>query len=66
MNKSILREMNKVFDDDYKCKTDNINELLNCCNLITEQTKIQICTPKGQMYEYLPKVCKSVVKMSEV
>ena len=60
---NIEQKCKELFDENFKCIATNQNELITFCNSVTEKTKIQICTPKGQMYEYLPKVCRSAVKL---
>lgn len=54
-------KMSDVFDNEYKCITTDTKKVVQFCDDITKKTNIQICTPKGQMYEYLPNVCRSVV-----
>ena len=62
----IREERDLIFDENYKCKSNDIHEVISFCERVTEKAKIQICTPKGQMYEYLPNVCRSVVKSIEM
>ena len=52
----------KLFTENFKPKTSNIEEIVNFCKELSNITGIQVCTDDGLIYEYLPQVYKSVVK----
>ena len=47
----IREERDLIFDENYKCKSNDIHEVISFCERVTEKATVQICTPKGQMYE---------------
>ena len=62
----IVTKKNQLFDDDFNSKTDNVEEIISFCTTLRNITGIQVCNCLGMMYEYLPQVYNSVVKLNEV
>jgi hypothetical protein len=60
----IKAKCEELFDTNFNCKKNDAQEIVSFCDEITRRSKIQVCTPKGQMYEYLPETCRSVIKES--
>lgn len=60
----IVKEKEKLFDDDFNVRPEHSNEeLLAFCNELTKKSTILCSTKSGKMYEYLPEIYKSVVKV---
>jgi hypothetical protein len=62
----IVQRKNELFDENFKCKTDNIEDVKEFCDVLTDVTGVQVCTNNGQMYEYLPNAYISAVNANEV
>ena len=62
----LIKERNELFDSNFNLISNDVTRLLSFCQEITNITGVQVCTRKGQLYEYLPKVYKSAVKSIEM
>ena len=61
-----LQEQRKVlFDENFKCISNDIDLLLDFSDKIKSLTGIQVANKCGMMYEYLPQVYNSAVKMDK-
>lgn len=61
-----LQEQRKVlFDENFKCISNDIDLLLDFSDKIKSLTGIQVANKYGMMYEYLPQVYNSAVKMEK-
>lgn len=62
----IIQEKEKLFDDNFNLKPEYSNEeLLAFCNELTKKSTILCSTKSGKMYEYLPEIYKSVIKVND-
>lgn len=62
----LQQQKEKLFDENFNCISNNLDELLAFCNILTEQSTILCCTKSGKMYEYLPQIYNSVVNSREM
>ena len=58
---NLQEEKNALFDEDFKCITEDKQALVDFCEELTNQSKILCCTKSGKMYEYVSNVYNSVV-----
>ena len=63
---NIQNEKNKLFDENFNSKTDDVGAIITFCEILRAKTGIQVCNGLGMMYEYLPQVYNSVVKLNEM
>lgn len=62
---NLVEEKERLFDDDFNCKTDNVDEVVNFCDELTKESKILCCTKSGKLYEHLPNVYISMVNLQK-
>ena len=62
----LRKERYRLFDENFHCKTDNPQEILNFCQKLRDITNIQTCNYSGSLYEYFPRVCRSVLDKDEM
>lgn len=62
---NLVQRKDELFDENFNCKTSDIDAIVEFCAELTKITGIQCCTKQGAMYEWLPKVFNSVVKYNE-
>lgn len=63
---NIITERNILFDENFNCKSDDVNRIIEFCDILRSKTGIQVCNCLGMRYEYLPQVYNSVVKLIEM
>ena len=63
---NIITERNTLFDNNFNCISDDISRIITFCDVLRSITGVQVCNCVGMMYEYLPQVYNSVVKLNEM
>lgn len=62
----LRKEREELFDEDFKCKSQDIQRVYAFCEELTNITDILVGNKFGMMYEYLPKVYRGVIKQFEL
>ena len=63
---NIITERHTLFDENFNCKSNDVNRIIEFCNTLRSRTGIQVCNCLGMRYEYLPQVYNSVAKLHEM
>lgn len=58
---TLVEERECLFDENFKCKTDNYEDIIHFCKRLKEISGIQTCNHLGMMYEYLPEVYAGII-----
>lgn len=59
----LKKEREELFDKMFKPKIEDVDRIVAFCQELTNKTGIQCCTFYGAMYECLPEVYESVIKI---
>jgi hypothetical protein len=62
----IIAKKNQLFDENFNSITTDVEEIISFCDILRNKTGVQVCNCFGMMYEYLPQVYNSVVKLNEM
>lgn len=62
---TLQEQRNKLFDENFNCISTDLNLLLAFSDEVKARTGIQVANKYGMMYEYLPQVYNSAVKMDK-
>lgn len=62
----IKKERDELFDENFKCKSSDIDRVFQFCEELKNITGILVGNKYGMMYEYLPKVYKGALKTIEM
>lgn len=60
---SLIEKRNLLFDDEFNPLSENVADIVEFCQELTNITGIQCCTYYGAMFECVPAVYRSVVKL---
>lgn len=61
---TLIEKRNLLFDDNFIPKIDNVDEIVEFCQELTDVTGIQCCTFYGAMFECVPAVYRSVIRLN--
>ena len=61
---TLIEKRNLLFDDNFIPKIDNVDEIVEFCQELTDVTGIQCCTFYGAMFECVPAVYRSVISLN--
>lgn len=57
---TLKEERELLFDENFNCKSNDVEALVHFCDRLKKITGIQTCNNLGMMYEYLPEVYEGV------
>lgn len=59
--KQLEKERNELFDEEFRCKSNDIERVKNFCKYLREVSGVQVCNCQGSTFEYLPQIYRSVI-----
>jgi hypothetical protein len=59
--KQLQKERNELFDENFNHKQNNLDKVLQFCQILRDETGVQVCNIAGGTYEYLPQIYRSVL-----
>lgn len=57
----LINKRNKLFNEDFSIKENNVEEIKEFCNELTKITGIQACNSLGYVNEYISKLYSSAL-----
>lgn len=59
---TVQEEKESLFDENFNCKTTDIDKIMHFCTRLKKITGIHTCNHLGMMYEYLPQVYRGAIQ----
>ena len=62
---TIQEELKSLFDENFNCKTKDVDKVVHFCNKLKQATGIHTCNHLGMLYEYFPQVYRGYINLKK-